>query len=256
LYYGFVFRIIFIAYYLNYLLEGVEIMKPYLNLLVCSVFACFISFGGAKADYQKGLSAYEAGNYELALKEFLFEANAGNAEAQFELGNMYKYGEGVPEDYVEAVKWWRLAAEQGYGFAQNELGHTYIRGIDVPKNDFEAVKWFRMSAEQGSTNSQYNLGQIYEFGSWVIEDDAEAAKWYRLAADQGYFPAQLRLGIMYAKGSGVAEDYVLAYMWWNLAAAQGNESARENKKTIQERMTREQIAEAQKLSREWLENQQ
>ena len=56
---------------------------------------------------------------------------------------------------------------------------------------------------------------------------------------------------MYASGEGVAEDDVLAYMWWNLAAAQGHESAKNNKGILVKRMTREQIAEAQKLSREW-----
>ena len=57
---------------------------------------------------------------------------------------------------------------------------------------------------------------------------------------------------MYAKGEGVAQDDVMGYMWCNLAAAQGNEEAKTNKGIISERMTREQIAEAQKLSREWL----
>jgi hypothetical protein len=46
---------------------------------------------------------------------------------------------------------------------------------------------------------------------------------------------------------------VLAYMWWNLSAAQGNESAQRNKDIIAERVTREQIAEGQRLSREWIE---
>jgi hypothetical protein len=57
---------------------------------------------------------------------------------------------------------------------------------------------------------------------------------------------------MYANGEGVAEDDVMGYMWWDLAAAQGYEAAKENKGMISKRMTPEQIAEAQKLSREWL----
>ena len=58
---------------------------------------------------------------------------------------------------------------------------------------------------------------------------------------------------MYANGEGVPEDDVLAYMWWNLAAAQGYEDAQGNKDILEQQMTREQIAEAQRLSREWLE---
>ncbi len=75
----------------------------------------------------------------------------------------------------------------------------------------------------------------------------------RALAEQGDAYAQANLGRMYGNGEGVPEDHVLAYMWSNLAAAQGNEIAQDNKDIIEERMTREQIAEAQRLSREWLE---
>ncbi len=78
----------------------------------------------------------------------------------------------------------------------------------------------------------------------------------RARAEQGNPIAQYNLGLMYANGFGVPEDNVLAYMWYNLAAAQGGEAverAQSNKDTLEERMTREQIAEAQRLSREWIE---
>ena len=110
----------------------------------------------------------------------------------------------------------------------------------------------RALAEQGDVDAQYNLGLMYDFGEGVPEDDEEAVRWYRLAADQGYANAQSTLGFMYLNGYGVPEDAVLAYMWYNLAAAQGNEDARGDKDILEEQMTREQIAEAQRLSREWI----
>ena len=85
------------------------------------------------------------------------------------------------------------------------------------------------------------------------EDDAEAVRWYRLAAEQGDDVGQLNLGFMYGNGDGVPEDDVFAYMWFNLSAAQGNVSAQSNKEIVEQRMTRDQIAEAQRLSREWIE---
>jgi TPR repeat protein len=94
---------------------------------------------------------------------------------------------------------------------------------------------------------------MYAAGDDVPEDDAEAVRWYRLAAEQGDAIAQVRLGWMYAYGEGGPEDDVLAYMWWHLAAAQGDEAGQNNKARAEEMMTREQIAEAQRLSREWLE---
>ena len=94
---------------------------------------------------------------------------------------------------------------------------------------------------------------MYGTGRGVPQDFVEAARWFRLAAEQGMAEAQASLGNMYARGEGVPQDDVLAYMWHNLAAAQGNEIAQDNKDIIEEDMTREQIAEAQRLSREWLE---
>ena len=152
-----------------------------------------------------------------ALEDVRTCAEQGDAGAQYNLGYMYTRGGDLPEDYAEAVRWYRLAAEQGFAPAQNDLGVMYDNGNGVPENDVEAVRWYRLAAEQGDVNAQYNLGY------------------------------------MYGNGDGVPEDIVFAYMWWNLAAAQGDEVAQENKDIIEQQMTRAQIAEAQRLSREWLE---
>lgn len=86
----------------------------------------------------------------------------------------------------------------------------------------------------------------------MAEDGVEVMKWFRKAAEQGYAMVQVKLGFMYANGEGVPEDYVEAYMWWDLAVAQGEEGAKKNKGILSARMTKEQIAAAQELSREWL----
>ena len=69
--------------------------------------------------------------------------------AQYNLGIMYCNGQGVLQDYKEAVKWYRLAAEQGYAAAQYNLGLMYRNGDGVPQDYQEAVKWYRLAAEQG-----------------------------------------------------------------------------------------------------------
>ena len=101
-----------------------------------------------------------------------------------------------------------------------------------------------------SPEEQYNLGVMYTNGEGVPQDDVEAVKWYRLAADQGNAKAQFNLGVRYANGKGVPRNYVLAYAWINIVAANGAEKAKELKKRVSKIMTQEQIAEAQKLSRE------
>ena len=116
-----------------------------------------------------------------------------------------------------------------------------------------ALEDVRSCAEQGYAVAQTRLGRMHATGEGVPEDYAEAIRWFRLAAEQGDADAQYNLGIMYANGDGIAEDNVLAYMWYNLAADQGSESAQSNKDILEQQMTRAQIAEAQRLSREWLE---
>jgi len=147
----------------------------------------------------------------------------------------------------------RALAEQGDAIAQNDLGLMYANGEGVPQDDAEAVRWYRLAAEQGYVNAQTSFGFMYANGRGVPQDDAEAVRWYRLAAEQGYVIAQTNLGVMYSTGQGVLEDIVLAYMWYNLAAAQGRDIAQGNQDILEQRMSCEQISEAQRLSTEWLE---
>ena len=76
-------------------------------------------------------------------------------------------------------------------------------------------------------------------------------KWFRLAADQGLAEAQYNLGFMYASGRGVPQDHVQAHKWFDLAGASGSEDGRKNRDIVTKKMTQAQIAEAQRLAREW-----
>ena len=182
-------------------------------------------------------------------------AGEGTADTQVTLGLRY-YQLGGPEDLTEALRWFRLAADQGDATGQYALGLMYANGDGVREDDAEAVRWYRLAAAQGLAEAQSGLGFMYANGDGVPEDDAEAVRWFRLAAEQGLAEAQSGLGFHYAMGQGVPEDLVYAYMWFNLAAAQADERAQEGKDALVDAvdaMTREQIAEAQRLSREWIE---
>ena len=87
-------------------------------------------------------------------------AQQGDPEAQFDLGLMYHFGYGVPQDYQEAIKWFRKAAEQGLVASQFNLGIMYDKGYGVPQDHKKAVKWYRKAAEQGYASAQSNLGLI------------------------------------------------------------------------------------------------
>jgi hypothetical protein len=103
-------------------------------------------------------------------------------EAQATLGAAYQLGRGVPQDYAQAVAWYRKAAEQGFPFAQNALGVLLSEGNGVSKDEAEAATWYRRAAEQGDTSAQFNLGVSYQFGTGVTMDYSESYFWYRVAS--------------------------------------------------------------------------
>ena len=146
----------------------------------------------------------------------------------------------------------RAGADKGDVKAQYELGRAFFSGtLGVAKDEAEAVKWFRKAAEQNVADAQFSLGVCYANGRGVTKDDAEAVKWFRKAAEQNLADAQYNLGVCYDSGEGVAKDEVEAYKWWLLAAGQGNDDAKYNMTIVENKMSREQIAEGQRLARDF-----
>ena len=166
-------------------------------------------------DLNDGIAAYRSNDYATAFAKFTKAAEAGDADAQAKLGLMYYNGQGMPQDYGQAVRWFTKAAEAGNADAQSYLGALYANGEGVPQDYQQAARWYTKAAEAGDTGAQYCLSTLY-----------------------------------YA-GKGVPMDYMQAYMWANLAASKGGEREVENREAIATFMTPAQIAEAQKLAREW-----
>ena len=138
-------------------------------------------------------------------------------------------------------------------FAVPLAAQDFNAGVEAyQRGDYAAALGeFRALAEQGHATAQTNLGIMYHDGLGVAQDYAEALSWYNKAAALGNVFAYYNLGLMYSKGDGVAQDVVLAHMWWTLAAGQGDEAATKDRDIVAGKMTPAQIAEAQKLAREW-----
>ena len=83
-------------------------------------------------------------------------AELGDTVAQLNLGNSYYTGEGVPQNYNEAAKWYRIAAKKGNPVAQNNLGMMYSIGIGVPKRFIRAYVWSSVAAAQGNDQAKKN----------------------------------------------------------------------------------------------------
>jgi hypothetical protein len=141
----------------------------------------------------------------------------------------------------------KALAEKGNAAAQYNLGDMYREGEGVAEDDKEAVKWYRKAAEQGHAQAQNNLGDMYANGEGVPMDSKEAVKWYRKAAEQGFDIAQTNLGAMYNNGKGVLKDVVTAYTWYTISVANGEVTAKGYKPIIATKMTPDQIAKAEEL---------
>ena len=174
--------------------------------------------------YSKGQGVEQ--DFAEAIKWWRKAADLDLPGAALNLGLAYLSGQGVPQDYTEAARWNRKAAEQGLAGAEHNLGNAYFKGQGVPQNYVEAVKWYRRAAYQGLAASQYSLGLAYANGNGVGQDYLEAARWYLKSAEQGDVDAQYNLAGLYAQGLGVAQDLAEAEKWWIKAAAQGDDQAK------------------------------
>ena len=109
------------------------------------------------------------------------EAEAGDAEAAFELGARYASGEDVTQDYAQAVKWFTRAADGGQVLAAATLGAYYWAGRGVPQDDVSAYMWSAIAKEGGDEASKYRLAILRArmTGAQISEADQRAAAWRR-----------------------------------------------------------------------------
>lgn len=82
--------------------------------------------------------------------------------------------------------------------------------------------------------------------------DVEIAEVHQAVREVGQSEDLYKLGLIYSTGQGGAADLVQAHMWFNLAASRGSEAAKENRRELSSMMSAVEIAEAQKLARQWL----
>jgi len=143
----------------------------------------------ARADFDAGMKAYEAGDYETAMKEWLPLAEAGNAEAQFRVGRLYHLGQGFQP------------------------------------NGKLAIYWYSKAIKAGHASARFNLAAILDIGELAPQDFKRAREYYHIGALNNHASSQHNLGLMNMTGSGAKPDYVEAYKWFFIASANGEELA-------------------------------
>jgi hypothetical protein len=169
------------------------------------------------ADLDKGLAAFNEGDYATSLAECQPLADEGVAGAQFCVGRLYAHGFGVAMDDPQAIKWYGLASDAGHAEAQFNLGVMYANG--------------------------WGVDMIWE----------ESARYYILAAEQGFVPAQKALAYAYGHGMGVLKDRVQAYTWYDIATQIDDDlGARLKRDDLVEKMSAEEVSAAQQAALKWM----
>jgi TPR repeat protein len=191
------------------------------TLLVAFILSVGLAIPSVAQTNEDALAAYQTGNYEQALKIWRPLAEQGDGEAQLRLSVMYAQGQGVPKDDAESLKWGRLAADNGVVAAQLIMGARYNEGRGVPKDPKEALNWFQKAANKGAAYGQFSLGLMYGGGMGIPQDKVQSFKWFAVAA--AVFPP----------------------------ASKESTEAINNANLVASKMTPAEIAEAQRLAKEW-----
>lgn len=154
-----------------------------------------VAFADPLAD---GIAAVRKKDYFNAVRLLMPLAQAGNAQAQLQLGDLYYHGHGVKESDEEALRWYERAAQQGLSQAQFQAGNMYAYGLGTAAGDLEvdrkAALFYFEAARQGHREAQYGLAILILAGKGVERDEAEAYKWMKRAADQGHEDARRYVG--------------------------------------------------------------
>jgi TPR repeat protein len=200
----------------------------------------------------------------LGLVNFLLAAEDGDTDAQLRIADAYAIGDFFGQNAETAKKWYTRAAANGdpdvqYRVASILSGEMSIGTI--PPDFPEAAKWYEAAAEQGHAWAQFALGSLHDQGKLgTASSKVEAAEWFRRSANQGLTAAQFSLGVYFLHGYGVPRDRVQAYKWFSLCASKEPtpgfspepvEQARQELDLLEKTMTQAEIADAQRLTREW-----
>ena len=213
-------------------------------------------FGKIKSDKA------ESDKYWKLLTEQTDPDSQNRIGALYDASNKQYYKDGKNKyqgkslDFVEtnkvAIEWYRKSAEQNYEYALYNLGGMYRDGRGVFKDEKTAFNYFEKAAKKGHFASMSEVAFAYINGSGVVKDYTEAHNWLIKAANgDGEDRARNALGVIYEYGWGVDKDIVLAYAWYNVAASANFDKAKENLIRVEKVIKREDLREAQTLSREW-----
>ena len=199
--------------------------------LVAQVFAVSVcgaavfslqAFGGELPSHSPetlaGMQAYNRGDFAEAFARLSRRAEAGEAEAQVNLGYLYARGQGVPASQIEAFRLYALSAGQGNGEGMNALAFKYQFATGVTRDIGQAIRWYCLGVQAGNVRAMNNLANLLDRGDGVEPDLAQARSLWRQAAELGHANAMFNLASSLLVQGSPGRDPAQAMAWMLKAA--------------------------------------
>ena len=139
----------------------------------------------ASADWAEVRRAIEDGDAVALVAALQPLAEAGDPDAQYNLGILHDTGQGVPQDYREAARWYGMAGEQNHASALYNLGLLHFEGKGVERDEVKAIGLYREAARYGDADALSSIGYMFLHGIGVEEDQLEGLAFFLLAAERG-----------------------------------------------------------------------
>ncbi len=189
-------------------------MKLQPSLFALSLFVLMPTAGDtAAADASNAWRALWAEDYKRAEIEARADADAGDAQAQYVMAELYRQPNFTRCDADVSLAWYEKAAAQSHLSATISLGDIYHWGRGVPRSPQKAFEYYARAAELGGVKAQRRIGEAYATGVGAEKDDDLAFLWTKQAAVAGDVHAETDLAVFYLEGIGVERSYEDAFFW-------------------------------------------
>lgn len=192
----------------------------YLLLLILTL----AGLRGHAEPFVAGLNAMDREHYATAFRAWKGLADAGEAEAQNNLGYLYQHGYGAKQSYTKAIRFYTMASDQGLAEAEHNLGMLSFNGYGSPQNYDQAKRHFLRAAEDDLGASEYMLGLIYYQGHGLMQNYTRAKRYFIKAAKHENVMGQFMLSYMLQIGEGHPDkepEPLKAFIWSSIAIKNG-----------------------------------
>lgn len=223
-----------------------------LTFIIASLVIASPSHAGLfKTPVEKGMIAYQKGEYAAAEQFFLLPEADSCVECWYYLGKIYQNGLGVTQNYDDAIRLYRGAGAAGYAPALIALSDMYARGSGVSVNLNLSRVWLEKAARTGDLNSMVALARNYMGETGMPSDYDRARPWLEKAAAQNNGEAFLLLGHMARNGYGMEPSLVEALKWYQLSEKAGYTDAKESAQAVTELLSLKETADVKFKVMEW-----